>query len=148
MKFLKLIFLMIILTTDISAEDRKETIEKLTKKIVQTEYKSVSEIIISIAVLESAWFQSKRHKEFNNYFSIKDWKHKKCSRQPIYCLKQFSSIDENLDFMINYFREKGFPTEKESFIRHLKKVNYAEDELYEKKLRAVEKSLRRIRRKS
>ena len=58
-------------------------------------------------------------------------------------MKQFESFDDNIDYMIQYFKKKGFPTEKEEFIAHLKKIGYAEDRQYETKLRAVRKSVKK-----
>lgn len=143
MKLLKIILLLLFLTTIIDAQDRNQKIMKLSKKIEQSEFKNVKKTIIAIAVLESAWFQSKRHREFENYFSVKDWKHEKCSKKPIFCMKQFESFDDNIYYMIEYFKRKNFPTEKEEFIAHLKKIGYAEDRQYETKLRAVRKSVKK-----
>ena len=143
MKLLKIILLLLFLTTIINAQDRNQKLMKLSKKIEQSEFKNVKRTIIAIAVLESAWFQSIRHREFKNYFSVKDWKHEKCSEKPIFCMKQFESFDDNIDYMIQYFKKKGFPTEKEEYIAHLKKIGYAEDKQYESKLRAVRESVKK-----
>jgi len=143
MKLLKIILMLLLLTTIIDAQDRNQKLMKLSKKIEQSEFKNVKKTIIAIAVLESVWFQSQRHREFKNYFSVKDWKHEKCSEKPIFCMKQFESFDDNIDYMIQYFKKKGFPTEKEEFIAHLKKIGYAEDRQYETKLRAVRKSVKK-----
>lgn len=102
-------------------------------------YRDVSKIILSIAILETGWFKSHYHKKFNNYFSLKDFKDKRCSKQPIYCLKQYESLEENLDDMLFFFESKKYPYDRNGFLKKLK--HYAKDKNYRMKIENLENKM-------
>lgn len=104
-------------------------------------YRDVTNIILSIAILETGWFKSPLHKEFNNYFSLKDFKDKRCIKKPIYCLKQYKSLEENLDDMLFFFESKKYPYDRLGFLKKLK--HYARDKHYRRKIENIEIKMKR-----
>jgi uncharacterized FlgJ-related protein len=141
--------LAIALLFSLATDSTKVTIENFFK---ETEYKEVSLTILALAALESGWFKSKRHVEFNNYFSIKEFdkrkRHPKCEVSPIYCMRQYNSLEEHLEDMLNYFRNKNYPTDKAGFLQRLDGIGgdkYAEDEDHVSKVKAVTKTIKRRR---
>lgn len=109
----------------------------------QTEYSEVNHVILAVAVLESGWLESKKHVDLNNYFSVKDFQHPICRKnvKSIYCLKQFESLEENLNYMLWYFSSKGYPVDEKGFM--LKLEGYAEDDLHTKKVKWIANKFRR-----
>lgn len=116
---------------------------QITEFFKYTEYAEVRHIILAVAIVESGWLESKRHIDFNNYFSVKDFKHPVCRKniKSIMCLKKFESIEENLNYMLWYFSKNGYPIDEQGFM--LKLEGYAEDELHTKKVRFISKKFRR-----
>lgn len=106
-----------------------------------TEYREVADIITSQGILESAWFKSKMHIKFNNYFSIKDWKDYRCDRRPIYCLKKYKSLKHSCEGMYSYIKNKRYSTKRNNYYFDLKRKKYAKDPLYVKKLKKITKHI-------
>jgi hypothetical protein len=102
-----------------------------------TEYSEVRHIVLAVAIVESGWLQNKRHIDFNNYFSVKDYKHPLCKKnvKSIYCLKQFESLEENLDYMVQYFAKNNYPIDEKGFLEKLE--GYAEDKLHTQKVKWI-----------
>lgn len=107
-----------------------------------TEYRNVADIITSQGILESFWFKSKKHKEFNNYFSIKDWKDYRCAKRPIYCLKKYKSLKHSCEGMLSYIKNKRYSTTRNNYYIDLKRKKYAQDPLYVKKLKSITKHIK------
>ena len=129
-------------------ENVKDKIETYFNK---TEYKDVSHIILAMSVLESAWWKNKRHIEFNNYFSIKDFnketQHKLCKTKPIYCMKKYKNIDDGIEDAYYYFATHNYPLDVKGFFNRLNGIGglkYAEDPKYISKLKSVIRSIKRI----
>jgi len=110
---------------------------RITEFFKYTEYSEVRHIILAVAIVESGWLNNQRHIDFNNYFSVKDFQHPRCKKnvKSIYCLKQFESLDDNLNYMLWYFSSKGYPVDEQGFM--LKLEGYAEDKLHTKKVRWI-----------
>jgi hypothetical protein len=43
--------------------------------------------------------------------------------------------------MLNYLRRKGYSVESENYLKDLKRKNFAEDEKYIEKIRAISKNI-------
>jgi hypothetical protein len=108
----------------------------------KTEYSDCAYIITKLAILESGWMKNAKHREFNNYFSVKDWQDERCKTKPIYCLKKFDSLADNLVYMLDYFRRKKYPVDKKGFIERLGK-GYAEDPEHVEKIKKIKINCRR-----
>lgn len=108
-----------------------------------SEYAEVRHIILAVAIVESGRLNNQRHIDFNNYFSVKDFHHPICRKnvKSIWCLKQFKSLEENLQYMLWYFSSKGYPIDEQGFMSKLE--GYAEDELHTKKVKWIANKLRR-----
>lgn len=138
------IFLSLIITPlNIHANGMKK-IYKVYDYFKYTDYKEVAIIITAQMVLESAWGKSKRHNQFNNYFSIKDWKNHKCQYSPIYCMKQYDSIHDSIIDMHQYIKRKGYSKNPNGYYRSLINKGYAEDPRYVIKLKSIVKRLQNI----
>ena len=111
-----------------------------------SEYSEVRHIILAIAIVESGWLNNQRHIDFNNYFSVKDFRHPVCRKnvKSIMCLKQFESLDDNLEYMLWYFANRKYPIDEKGFM--LKLEEYAEDKDHTKKVRWVANKFKNIRR--
>lgn len=118
---------------------------QITEFFKHTEYAEVRHIILAVAIVESGWLNNQRHIDFNNYFSVKDFQHPICKKnvKSIYCLKQFESLEDNLNYMLWYFSNKGYLIDEQGFM--LKLEGYAEDELHTKKVRWIANKFRRIK---
>lgn len=126
--------------------DCRQSVDKfyqITEFFKHTEYAEVRHINLAVAIVESGWLQNQRHIDFNNYFSVKDFQHPVCKKniKSIYCLKQFESLEDNLNYMLWYFSSKGYPTDEQGFMDKLE--GYAEDELHAKKVGWIANKFRR-----
>jgi hypothetical protein len=146
-----LILVFILLSGDVRLQPVKpetvicQSVDKfyqITEFFKYSEYAEVRHIILAVTIVESGWLNNQRHIDFNNYFSIKDFKHPECKTKPIMCLKQFESLQENLEYMLWYFSSKDYPIDKQGFM--LKLEGYAEDELHTKKVKWVANRMRRV----
>lgn len=147
-----IILLLLLLTSDMRSipvviepvADCRQSVDKfyqIDEFFKYSEYAEVRHIILALAILESGWLQNKRHVDFNNYFSIKDFKHPECKTKPIMCLKQFESLEDNLNYMLWYFSSRKYPANEEGFLKRLK--GYAEDPNHIRKVRLIANKIRR-----
>ena len=147
MRILKVFFFIyvILLSVDLYGitPEAKEKIRVIHSFFKKTEFAEVSELIIAQAVLETGWFSSDFHNEWNNYWSVKNWKDPQCKTVPIRCLMKNKNIHGNIRMMYRYLQRKKYSNNFEGYLYDLKKNYFAEDPLYNKKLRAIVKSLRK-----
>lgn len=149
MKFIAVIFIFIGCFKPVFKPETKicQSVDKfyqITEFFKYSEYAEVRHIILAIAIVESGWLNNQRHIDFNNYFSVKDFQHSVCKKnvKSIYCLKQFKSLEENLQYMLWYFSSKGYPVDEKGFM--LKLEGYAEDELHTKKVKWIANRMCRV----
>lgn len=109
-----------------------------------SEYEEVAVIITALSVLETGWLKSPVHNELNNYFSYKEVvenrKDERCSERPIYCMKVFGSLKECCEHMLGYFKKRGYPPDKEGFLRWMDGeggYKFAEDPDHVDKVRKI-----------
>jgi len=118
-----------------------DTAKYIYKYFSATEFKEAAAIITSQTILETGWYRSDIHNEYNNYFSVKRRWTKECNEKPILCMKKFGSLKEQLDYMYRYFVRKGYSIGKDGFFKSLTEKGYAEDPEYNNKVSSVIRSL-------
>lgn len=148
----KILFILLMLMFfDVGANDN--IANEIFQFFKKTEYSQVAEIIVSMTILESNWYRSKTHQDKNNFFSLKDFKNPMCCKNLsdrdkcsyIRCMKKFSNIQEANEYMLKYFKRKGYSIKTNEFLGDLIKFKYAEDPEYIEKVKGVNQTIRRRR---
>jgi len=148
MKVIKIITIAILLISGNCYADRtQDIINKIETFFNNTEYKNVTKIIIAQSILETGWYKSPRHNEYNNYWSVKDIrKWKTCHKKPITCMIDNKNLDENIKMMYNYIKRKKYSIEYDGYFVDLIKKKFAEDPKYVWKLKRIIKTMNRLYR--
>ena len=141
---MKKIFLILIFFTTILNASYKSKAREIYNFYKNSEYSAAAEIITAMTVLETGWYTSKYHNEYNNYYSKKiSWSECKKKSKPIECMKIYETAEEaNMD-MLKYFKRKGYLMSTEGFYASLIKYGYAEDPKYIQKVKRVINTLKK-----
>lgn len=125
-----------------------DKMEEIYNFFSNTEYKESARTIVALSVLESGWYRSPVHREFNNYFSYKEFRrahqHSLCRKRPIYCMRQFKDLNESLEVMLDFFRRNNYPTDRKGFLRRLDGkggLRFAEDPEHINKIKQLKRQI-------
>jgi len=133
----RLLIFIIFFSTSLSA-DYKAKAQEIYNFYLNSEYSEAAKIITAMTVLESAWYTSKYHNDYNNHYSRKiPWKECKKKSKPIECMKQYNTLEEANIEMLGYFKRKGYSRSEEGFLFGLVKYGYAVDPEYVKKVKKI-----------
>lgn len=122
-KFLKILFVIILFPIVSIGQISTKEVEKLLYKY---DIKH-PEIVLRIGILESGWFTSNKAVNHKNIFGFETGK------------KVFSSYDEAVLAYKN--RVESRLKKGENYYKFLRRIEYAEDKLYIKKLKSIEYKL-------
>lgn len=129
-------------------ENELDELEFIYNYFSSSHYSQLSLIIIAQSALETGWWKSDFHNERNNYWSRKMVPDGiNCISGEKNCLLTHKNILDACKKMERYLKRKGYNnTSHEQYFKDLKRLNFAEDPLYEQKIRNTSKLIYKILR--